>query len=71
MANSPDYNPLDFFFLGYVMQHLYRTQTSTIDELKEVVRDFILSIIADMISKACASARKRFQLLVAENGGRF
>ena len=30
-ANSPDCNPLDFFFCGYVMQHVYRTQPSTID----------------------------------------
>ncbi len=30
-ANSPYCNPLDFFFWGYVMQHVYRTQPSTID----------------------------------------
>ena len=69
--NSPDCNPLDFFFWGYVMQHVYPTQPSTIDELKEIVEDFISSIDADMIRKACASARKRFQMLVVENGGRF
>ena len=36
--NSPDCNPLDFFFWGYVMQHVYRTQPSTIDELKEMLK---------------------------------
>ena len=52
------------------MQHVYRNQPSTINELKEIVEDFIESIDPDMIRKACASARKRFQMLSAENGGR-
>ncbi len=53
------------------MQHVYRTKPSTIDELKEIIEDFISSIDADMIKQACASGRKRFQMLVVENGGRF
>ena len=67
-ANSPDCNPLDFFFCGYVMHHVYRTQPSTIDSLKGIIEDFITSIDADMFRKACASARKRFLMLVVENG---
>ena len=53
------------------MQHVYCNHHSTINELKEIVEDFIESIDPDMIRKACASARKRFQMLSAENGGRF
>ena len=69
--NSPDLNPLDFFLWGYVMQHVYRIKPSSISDLKTIVEDFIASIDPDLIKKACASARKRFQMMKIENGGRF
>ena len=53
------------------MQHVHCTQQSTIDDLKEIVQDFISSIDAYIIRKACCSARKIFQMLVVENRGRF
>ena len=53
------------------MQHVYRTKPSTINELKEIIEDFIKSIDPDIIRKACVSARKRFQVLTVEKGGRF
>ena len=70
-ANSPDLNPLDFFFWGYVMQHNYRVKPTSIEDLKSLVEDFVDSIDPDMIKKACASAQKRFEMVRLENGGRF
>lgn len=69
--SSPDCNPLDFFFWGYVMQHVYRIKPTSIADLKAVVEDFVESIDPAIIRKACASARKRFEMMMLENGGRF
>ena len=73
IAFSPDQLTwdLDFFFWGYVMQHIYRLKPSSIDDLKMIVQEFIQSIDPTIIKKACASTKERFQMLRIENGGRF
>ena len=53
------------------MKHMYRTKPSTINELKEIIEDFIKSIDPAFIRKACVSARKRFRIISVEKGGRF
>lgn len=69
--NSPDLNTLDFFFWGYVQQEVYRVKPATINDLKIVLEDFIAGIDEDMIKKSCASARKRFEMIIKEGGRRF
>ena len=39
--SSPDCNPLNFFFWGYVMQHVYINKPTSIADLKAVVEDFV------------------------------
>ena len=42
------------------MNHVYRTQPATIDDLKSIVNDFARNMDSEMVSKACKSARARF-----------
>ena len=58
--NSPDLNPLDFFFWGHAMNHVYRVKPETIDQMKSIVNDFSASMDSNLIKKVCGSARKRF-----------
>ena len=64
----PVYGIQDFFFWGYVMQHIYRIKPTAIEDLKHIVDDFIECIYPEMIRRACASTRQRFQMLSMENG---
>ena len=69
--NSPDLTPPDFFFWGHCMQHVYRVQPKSIEELKSVVEDFSQAMDSQLICKVCRSARTRFEMLQLEKGGRF
>ena len=68
LSGHPDCNHLDFFFWGYVIQHIYRINPTSIEDLKHVVEDFI---DPEIISKAFASTRQKFQMFSMRNGGRF
>ena len=68
---SPDCNPLDFFLWGFVMQHVFRVKPTSIEDLKHIVEDFLQCIDPEMVKRACASTRQRFEMLRMENGGRF
>lgn len=69
--NSPDLNPLDFFFWGHSMNHVFRTKPSSIEELKSIVNEFAENMDPDLIVRACESARFRFEKLQQEQGGHF
>ena len=69
--NSPDLNPLDFFFLGHSMNHVFRVGPSTIDNLKGMVEDFAKAMDPEHIRKVCGSARTRFQMMRKAGGGHF
>ena len=68
---SPDCNPLDFFFWGQAMSHVYRGQPRTIDDLKEVVGDFSVNMDRELDRKVCASTRDRFQMVKLVGGSYF
>ena len=53
------------------MQHVYRVQPKSIEELKSVVEDFSQAMDSQLIRKVCRSARTRFEMLQLEKGGRF
>ena len=69
--NSPDLNPLDFFFWGHSMNHVFRSQPATIEDLKPVVNDFARNMSREIILKACKSAYVRFEKLREMKGGHF
>ena len=69
--NSPDLNPLDFFFWGHSMNHVFRTKPSTIDDLKKVVDEFAEAMDPNLVRKVCSSARGRFEKMKQVKGGHF
>lgn len=68
---SPDCNPLDFFFWGHAMNHVFRCKPRTLDQLKMMVNDFSQNMEADMIKKVCSSVKKRFRMVEMVAGGHF
>ena len=69
--NSPDLNPLDFFFWGHSINHVFRTKPSTIWNLKSIVIDFAESMDSDLVQRTCESAKIRFEKLRQERGSHF
>ena len=69
--NSPDLNPLDFFFWGHTMNHVFRIKPSTIEELKLIVTDFAHGMNPDLVNKVCSSTKSRFEKMHEAKGGHF
>ena len=53
--------PTRFFFWGYTMNHVFRVEPNSIEDLKSVVNDFAHAMDPDLIKKVCSSARSRFE----------
>ena len=70
-SNSPDLNPLDFFFWGHSMNHVFQAKPSTMDDLKKVVDEFGESMDPNLVRKVCSSARGRFKKMKQVKGGHF
>ena len=68
---SPDLNPLDFFFWGEAMSHVYRCKPATMDDLKSLVEDFSENMEKDLVHKVCRFFYKRAQLCADVQGGYF
>ena len=64
-------HPLDFIFWGYLMNHVFRTKPSTIDDLKKVVDEFAGAMDPNLVRKVCISARGRFERMKQVIGGHF
>ena len=58
-ANSSD----EIWIHIHSMNHVFRTKSATIDDLKCIVNDFAESIDPDLIRKVCSSARLKFEKL--------
>ena len=71
--NSPDCNPLDYFFWDAVKQKVYegrRERFQNIDELKKRIRQvWKQSYDLDTLRKAIQQFRPRLKAVVKENGG--
>ena len=53
------------------MNHLFRTKSSTIENLKSIVNEFAESMGSYLSQSACESAKIRFEKLRQERGGHF
>ena len=68
---SPDLNPLDFWFWGYVKSRVYSDEAfRTIPQLKEKITRVIDEINMEMLKNVIESIPKRLQAVIASEGGR-
>ena len=68
--NYPDLNTLDYFSGATLCKKSLGPNHLTIDALKAIVEEFIISNDPYMIRKSCSSARKRFEMVIFDKGGR-
>lgn len=67
--NSPDCNPLDYYFWGVIEGKVNEFKHASLDDLKAAIIEAHSSIDRSDISKACHSFRGRLEAVGANNGG--
>lgn len=68
---SPDLTPMDFFLWGYVKSVVYKNQPTTVDNMKQKIRDAFQTITPNMLSNVRKSFEKRVTFCIQENGRQF
>ena len=68
---SPDLNPLDYFFWGYGMSFVDRESPQTLDQLMDAVERFCAVLERDEILKAIQSMNRRLRFCQQAEGGHF
>ena len=71
LANSPDLNPMDFFFWGYTKNKAYKGKKHNLETLQIAIQESIKSISEEMNEKTIENFMKRLQHVVASNGRHF
>ena len=66
---SPDLTPCDFFLWGFVKSKVYKTQPTTIEELKQRIRDAFAEITVEMRQKTILAYRERLEQVIENDGG--
>ena len=66
----PDLNHI-FFFWSYAMIHVRQQKPTTIDDLKETVKDVASTLLKQMIRDAVANLCKRCKACVLADGDHF
>ena len=70
-ARSPDKSPLDYFLWGICEAEIRRVKPKTLDDLKEVVSDFVESLDEEEVRRAVRDVRPRAELCIKMDGGHF
>ena len=68
---STDFNPLEFFFWGYMKEDIWKSSPTRIDEIKEKISEFRASIDVEMLSRVNAIFSSRIQRCFQAIGGPF
>ena len=68
---SPDLSPLDYWFWSMCLAELRRCPPSSMEELREIVTAYALSLSPEEISKAVNHLRVRAEVCIGENGDNF
>lgn len=70
-ARSPDLNPLDFFYWGYVKSIVYETPPETEQELRDSIVVAAHSITPNLLSRVQQNVLRRAEACLLANGGNF
>ena len=70
-ARSPDEAPCDYYLWGNCMDEVRRVKPSTLEELKEVVSDFVACLDEEEVRRAVRDVRPRAELCIRNGGGHF
>ena len=70
-ARSPDKSPLDYFLWGNSEAEIRRVKPRDLEELKEVVNDFVDNLDEDLVRRAVRDVRPRAELCLKMGGGHF
>ena len=70
-AHSPDKSPLDYFLWGNVEAEIRRVKPEDLEQLKEVVNDFVDALDEDEVIRACRDVRPRAELCIKMDGSQF
>ena len=68
---SPDLNPLDYYFWGFVNAEVWCRKPETIEELRQIVEEVAAMITGEVIQSVMANFRKRCEVCKAMEGGHF
>ena len=69
--HSPDKSPLDYWLWGASEQEVRRVKPQTLDELKEVVTDYVESLSEEEVRKAVKNTSFRAEMCLQVQGGHF
>ena len=53
------------------MNHVFRVNPNSIEDLKSVVNDFAHAMDPDLIKRVCSCARSKFEKIRTQRGGHF
>jgi inhibitor of nuclear factor kappa-B kinase subunit alpha len=70
-AHSPDLNPLDFWFWGYIESRVFEKKPDSVLVLKKVVEDAAREINPEMVKNVAANFGKRVIKCIEKRGGPF
>lgn len=72
-ANSPDLNPLDYFFWSYLKTKVFsdNTKPKDFDELKQRITAVIAEITPAQLDSSIKNVVKRLEACVQNDGGHF
>ena len=68
---SPDLNPLDYFFWGYGLSFVERESPQTLDQLMDVIERFCGVLEKEDVIRGKQSFNKRLKLCHQTEGGHF
>lgn len=70
-SKFPELTPMEFFWWGYVKSEVYKTQPTTIEDMKQRIRGVFQTIIPNMLSNVRKSFEKRVTECIQQDGREF